>query len=524
MKLKINLFLLILALLFNIDAAFAKNLTHKDGDVLVIFKGEDNQRVTASSLKGVGRDALRAASIASENGAWVKNIYNNLSQAGNSVFALIHSDILSADELVSELLERPDVIAASPNYIVRAAVMPNDTATPDNNTGLWGLNYISAPELWSKDITGSSNVYVAVIDTGIDYTHQDLAINTDLNLSKNFVSSVSDFMDDNGHGTHVAGTIGAAGNNNYGIVGVNWNVKIIALKALDAKGEGEIADVISALDYVYSLINNNNLNLAALNMSLEAYVDYAPSQISNKNDPLWLAMKYIDLTNKTSMIVAAGNEGITIGEPSETSSSSHKVGDYVYPASFTGIYNMISVGALDNSGTLASFSNKKADVAAPGVNILSTWPVNLSSTRASSLSDGARVASISGTSMASPHVAGAVALLKSYKPNFTASQVKAVIDNTNKANLSAAKGSDGVFNIADIVEYADDADNQAVIDAAEDLPKEYQDDPDDSSSDSSGSKKSSGGSSGCASFNINLILLFAALLVIKVINKKYLIK
>ena len=172
MKLKINLFLLILALLFNIDllfniyAAFAKNLTHKDGDVLVIFKGEDNQRVTASSLKGVGRDALRAASIASENGAWVKNIYNNLSQAGNGVFALIHSDILSSDELVSELLERPDVIAASPNYIVRAAVMPNDTATPDNNTGLWGLNYISAPELWSDDITGSSNVYVAVIDTG----------------------------------------------------------------------------------------------------------------------------------------------------------------------------------------------------------------------------------------------------------------------------------------------------------------------------------------------------------------------
>ncbi|MBQ9581288.1 MAG: S8 family serine peptidase, partial [Synergistaceae bacterium] len=125
-----------------------------------------------------------------------------------------------------------------------------------------------------------------------------------------------------------------------------------------------------------------------------------------------------------------------------------------------------------------------------------------------------------------PHVAGAVALLKSYKPNFTASQVKAVIDNTNKANLSAAKGSDGVFNIADIVEYADDADNQAVIDAAEDLPKEYQDDPDadDSSSDSGSKKSSGGGSSGCASFNINLILLFAALLVIKVINKKYLIK
>ena len=133
MRLKINILLLIFALLFNIDAAFAKNIAHRDGDVLVIFKGEEGERVTAASLKGVGRDALRAASIASENGAWVKGIYNNLSQAGNGVFALIHSDILSADELVSELLERPDVIAASPNYIVRAAAVPNDTATPSNN-------------------------------------------------------------------------------------------------------------------------------------------------------------------------------------------------------------------------------------------------------------------------------------------------------------------------------------------------------------------------------------------------------
>ena len=115
-------------------------------------------------------------------------------------------------------------------------------------------------------------------------------------------------MDDNGHGTHISGIIGAVGNNNYGITGINWNVKIIALKALDYEGVGDIADIINALDYVYELLSNNkNLNLAAVNMSLEAYAGYAPSRISNKSEPLWVAMKYIDLLNRTNLIVAAGS-------------------------------------------------------------------------------------------------------------------------------------------------------------------------------------------------------------------------
>ncbi|MBQ8692633.1 MAG: S8 family serine peptidase [Synergistaceae bacterium] len=513
MRLKINILLLIFALLFNIDAAFAKNIAHRDGDVLVIFKGEEGERVTAASLKGVGRDALRAASIASENGAWVKGIYNNLSQAGNGVFALIHSDILSADELVSELLERPDVIAASPNYIVRAAAVPNDTATPSNNTGLWGLNAIGASQLWERDITGSSNIYVAVIDTGIDYTHQDLVANIDLNLSKNFVSSVSDFMDDNGHGTHISGIIGAVGNNNYGITGINWNVKIIALKALDHEGVGDIADIINALDYVYELLNNNkNLNLAAVNMSLEAYAGYAPNRISNKSEPLWLAMKYIDLLNRTNLIVAAGNSGVNIGEPAPSKGEDYDKGDYVYPASFTGLYNMLSVSASDSDGNVASFSNKKADVSAPGVNILSTWPAAKSSIKAQSLDDGSRVAAFQGTSMAAPHVAGAIALLKSYRPELTASQVKAVM----KANLS---GHDDALDVYDMVSYAEDAANQDAIAAAKDLPEEYQIDDLDNSDDnsSSGSNNKSRGSSGCRSFNINLLILLAVLFI--VVNK-----
>ena len=504
MRLKINILLLVFALLFNIDTAFAKNIAHRDGDVLVIFKGEEGERVTAASLKGVGRDALRAASIASENGAWVKGIYNNLSQAGNGVFALIHSDILSADELVSELLERPDVIAASPNYIVRAAAVPNDTATPSNNTDLWGLNAIGASQLWSRDITGSNNIYVAVIDTGIDYTHQDLAANIDL-LSKNFVSSVNDFMDDNGHGTHVAGIIGAVGNNNYGVIGVNWNVKIIALKALDHEGVGDIADIINALDYIYELLSKNkDLNLAAVNMSLEA-AGYSPNRISNKSEPLWVAMKYIDLLNRTSLVVAAGNSGINVGEPAPNKGTGCDKGDYVYPASFTGLYNMLSVSASDSSGSIASASNKKADISAPGVNILSTWPAAIPSINAQSLDDGSRVYDMSGTSMAAPHVAGAIALLK---PELTASQVKEVI----KANLS---GKDSALNVYNMVSYAEDAANQDAIAAAKDLPEEYQ--IDDLDNSSSGSKKSSGGNSGCMSFNVNLLILLAVLFI--VVNK-----
>lgn len=505
-------------------AAFAKKApNYVKGDVLVVFKSEDGEKISAASLDGMsmGREALRIASLASENGAWVKDTYADLSEAGDGVFALLHSDILSTDELINELLSRPDVIAASPNYIFKTAVIPDDTITPYNSNYLWGLNAVGAPEVWSKDITGSNNIYVAVIDTGVDYNHGDLAANIDKNLSRNFVRGVSDFMDDNGHGTHVAGTIGAIGNNNYGLVGMNWNVKIIALKALRADGKGSASNIINALNYLKNMLKNNeNINLAAINMSLEMYSQYKPSSVSTRNEPLWLAMKLLDLTNRVSLVVAAGNSGITVGSPAPDDGEDYEKGDYVYPASFTGLYNMVSVSALSADMTLGYFSNKNATIAAPGVRILSTWPTDLSS--GTKLSDGAKVRFSDGTSMAAPHIAGAAALLRSYKPELTASQTRIILENSDRETMQGANNVNAIFNMADLIEYVDEAENMPVIAAARELPAEYQD-PDleayaennsNNNSDNRTSYGGGGGSSGCYSFNYGLLTLMMILVLI----------
>lgn len=537
-----RLFLAIFLVIFSafcVNSAFAEHVKkYVEGDVVVIFKGETGTNVMASALKGMGREALRTASIASEHGAWVKDTYANLSESGNHVFTLLHSDILSTDELVKAVKARSDVVAASPNYIFHTADVPNDTATPANNTGLWGLNAIGVTEVWSKDITGSQNVYVAIIDTGVDYTHSDLAANVDKNLSKNFVSGVSDYMDDNGHGTHVAGVIGAVGNNGYGIVGVNWNVKLIALKALNKNGSGSLSNVIAALDYLRGLLNSNtNMSLSAINMSIETYVSNAPSEISNENEPLWYAMKLLDVTNRTTMVVAAGNSGITVGEPAPAGSSGCSEGDYVYPASFNGIYNMLSVSAIDSDGNLGSFSNKNASIAAPGVKILSTYPASITS-KGSTLSDGAKVNTMTGTSMATPHISGAVALLKSYDNNFTASQIRTILLNSGKETLASANSANSVkissninslLNIADVINYVENDTNEAVILAAEELPEEYNTvGTPSSSSSSSGSNNNDnnnnsggggGGGSGCAGADYGVLALLLVLIVLK-INKK----
>ena len=171
----------------------------------------------------------------------------------------------------------PDVLYAEPNRTLKLQAMPNDPRFVAADPGLWGLNMypivgdadIDAPEAW--DITtGSATVVVAVIDSGIDYTHEDLAANMFRNLAdcntngvdddgNGFVddcygiapiNGTSDPMDDHAHGTHVAGTIGAVGNNGIGVVGVNWNVRLMACKMFDAAGFGTLAAAVSCLDYI----------------------------------------------------------------------------------------------------------------------------------------------------------------------------------------------------------------------------------------------------------------------------------
>jgi hypothetical protein len=318
-----------------------------------------------------------------------------------------------------------------PNYMVQASQqkIPNDPRFGE----LWGMNNtgqlngtadadIDAPEAWAAS-TGSSNVIVAVIDTGVDYTHPDLlanmwtnpgeipgnAIDDDGNgiiddvygINASFGTVTGDPMDDDSHGTHCAGTIGAAGNNNEGVVGVNWKVKIMALKFIGPFG-GSTADAITCIDYAVekgALLSNNSWGGGGFSQALY-------DTIARARDKGHL------------FIAAAGND----------SSDNDVVPSY--PSNYD-LDNIIAVAATDNKDELAWFSNwglTTVDLAAPGQDILSTIPVSMGSYGLKS-----------GTSMAAPHVTGAAALIMSVNGSLSYSAVANAIFN-NGDSIAAADG------------------------------------------------------------------------------------
>ncbi len=468
------------------------------GDVLVVLKPSASEStLTASSLGTMGRESLRTASFAASSGAWVKKVYPAVSQAGNNIYALMHSETKSPEQLAHELLQNPEVLAASPNYKIRAAVVPNDTYIDS----CWGLDFIDAPSAWNIT-TGSDTVYVAVIDSGIDDTNPDLTDNVAVAYGINTVGGDS-ARDDYGHGTHVAGIIGAVGNNYLGTAGVSWNVRLISVKALDKYGEGSFSQVIAGIDYVIDLIQQG-VNIKAVNMSVETYLPLVPTHDNLVQMPLWRAFKALDELNEAVIVVAAGNQSIAIGQPttkSKTSSGTlvYGKGYYVYPPSFLGLDNMISVSALSDDGTVADFSNTGADISAPGVDIASTW---LQSSKTSIQADGVSMKSIRGTSMAAPFVSGAAALLASVRPESSAYQLKrAILD-----------GSGSKLNLLDALAYQEET---AVI---PDYNPDYEDyeDYEPSDSDYPYSTGSGGGSSGC---NGSVLNAYAGIILVLVMHK-----
>ncbi|MDI1240369.1 MAG: S8 family serine peptidase [bacterium] len=298
---------------------------------------------------------------------------------------------------------RPE--ALSPNPVGA----PNDPLFADqwalNNTGQNGGKanaHIDALKAWAKT-QGSAEVVVAVLDTGVDYTHKDLAenmwirpanlpqyVDADLgtvNDMHGFDANVNaaDPMDDNGHGTHVAGIIGAEGNNGEGISGINWNVKIMPLKFLGRGGFGSVNDAIESINYAIDR-KKNGVNLRVINAS------WGSTQRSKALE---------------DAIRAAGEAGILFVAAAGNSSTDNDRRAH-YPSNYD-LPNMLSVAALDRSDALASFSNygaKTVHVAAPGREITSTW-----------LGDQYREAS--GTSMAAPQVSGIAALILANEPKLS---------------------------------------------------------------------------------------------------------
>lgn len=300
-------------------------------------------------------------------------------------------------EAVREFESDPEVEYAEPNFLVQALVVPDDPSF----TPLWGMEKINAPAAWDMT-TGSAEVVVAVIDSGIDVNHSDLKGNLWVNTLElngrpgvdddgngivddihgyNAITGGGDLTDEVGHGTHVAGTIGAAGNNGLGVAGVNWNVRIMTCKFLAASGGGTAAEAIDCLHYVAQM-KRRGVNIVASNNSWGGggYSRALHDAIAAQKDMLF--------------IVAGGNDG-TDSDVTPT-----------YPASYD-LPNLVAVAATTPADSLATFSQygrHSVHVAAPGSAIYSTAPGNSYATH-------------SGTSMATPHVTGLAALIKSARPS-----------------------------------------------------------------------------------------------------------
>ena len=321
---------------------------------------------------------------------------------------------------VAQFRSRPEVVAVQPNFIRRviAPAPPND---PFWVAGLlWGMEKIQAGPTWNGFTSGDPSIVIADIDTGVDYTHPDLAANMwhnpgeipgngvddDLNGYVDDVYGIDvinaneppggpeDPMDDHGHGTHVAGTIAGVGNNGNGVAGVTWNSKILACKFIGSNGEGNDADAIACFDYLVNL-KQHGVNIRVSNSSWGSTDGPAPA-----------LQAAIDAAGAAGIlnVFAAGNDG------TDNDAIQH------YPSNFSSP-SIIAVAASDESDARASFSNFGAttvDLAAPGNNIISTWP-------------GSSYAISSGTSMAAPHVAGAAALLFAIDPSLTVDALKSLL-------------------------------------------------------------------------------------------------
>jgi serine protease len=363
------------------------------------------------------------------------------------LFRRIRSRTLDVASLIASLRRRAIVEYAEPNYLWHATIAPNDPQF----ASLWALRNIGqtiggrtgvvnadihATSAWAI-ATGSRANVVMVIDTGIDYTHPDLAANIwsapapfSVTIAGqsiacaagthgfNAIKRTCDPFDDNNHGTHVSGTIGAAGNNASGVSGVNWTAAIMGAKFLDSTGTGSTADAVNAIEFAIQA-RNAFASTGAANVRV----------LSNSwggNGFSQALLNEVNRANANGMlfVAAAGNDA-----------SNDDVTPF-YPANYAAP-NVVAVAAVDNTDHLASFSNFGSSVhlAAPGVFILST-------------TIGNTYQYFSGTSMATPHVSGSAALLLSKCAIDTATLKATILNNVDVLPaLSGVVATGGRLNV-----------------------------------------------------------------------------
>jgi len=375
-------------------------------------------------------------------------------------------DGASTDSAIAWFSRQSGVLFAEPNYLLKPTALSNDpyytggsrpwnmygadtsgAVGPTGTTNAFGIN---AEAAWNEGFTGSKSVYVGILDTGVQINHPDLANNIWVNPYDpadgidndgngyvddtngwDFLNNDNSVYDGSGdsHGTHVAGVIGGKGGNGLGVAGVNWNVSMITAKFMGANG-GTTADAVKALDYLTDLKLRHGIDIVATNNSWGGGV-YSESLNAAINRSAKADILFV---------TAAGNDATNLSTKA------------AYPASYSSLQstssttaaaydNVITVTSINQTGGLSNFANfgvNTVDLAAPGTDIYSTYPIN-------------GYLPMSGTSMAAPHVTGAVALYASKYPTATAVDIRNALLTTTTptpalAGMTVTGGRLDVYN------------------------------------------------------------------------------
>ena len=388
----IKLFGIMFVLLFFASAAFATNAWVSDqqkknvpGEIIIGFYPKIKLSKINSVVSAIGGKILAHHATAKVRATKIR---------------LASTDPAETGAIITRLQKDPTLKGViryvEPNGYMKAFATPVGAQSSDPLLPMqWGYYDIDAN--WINAPSTTAGVMVAVIDTGVDYNHPDLK--GKVTKGYDYVNADSDPMDDFGHGTHVAGIIAAVANNNFGIAGVSWNAKILAIKVLDATGSGNDYDIALG---IYAAANKSSVKI--INMSMGGAYSITIDD----------AVGYAVLAKGKLLVAAAGNS--STNDPTNS-----------YPAALSQTYPgmVLAVAAHGQDDCKASFSNYGTwvNITAPGYEIISTLPVSVPCTLCMMAGPAVGFAEMDGTSMAAPHVAGAAALAWEKFPTYTNTQI-----------------------------------------------------------------------------------------------------